>query len=336
MGHRANYVLVEQGKPTMYYTHWGSKEIPALLLAGPERTWEYVQRATPCEELLDSVWAEGGLLIDRDHRRLLFWGGEDILCVPYLRRFLLPALRQLWPEWIVEWALHGVADLADALHIDRATVLAGGVARGFNPDRSISDEMLLENEYQTTLITVRWKDGVVFDYSLTYLPGIILSVGPRLLNVLSRRTPDPLPHERDEDYEGGAFFDLTTQNMWVWDMSTLDPRYLTALPHVWPEWHVRGHVDGMVHQVILSGRDPSDIIIPQEEAIAKLVQTLTMEGPNVPNLGTLLAAATTGKPEGTEIHIAPGFFSVPEPILSVEERQRILQRLFHTSLQMDS
>jgi hypothetical protein len=35
----------------------------------------------------------------------------------------------------------------------------------------------------------------------------------------------------------------------------------------WSGWRIQGHVDGIVRQVQLSGRDPSDIAIPDERAL---------------------------------------------------------------------
>jgi hypothetical protein len=207
--------------------------------------------------------------------------------------------------------------------------LAGDFEEGFDPDTPIADEMLLDREYEATLVTTKWKDGVVLDYRLNYLPGRILSLGPHLLNVLPRREPDPLLHDREEEFGGGAFLDLTTQNLSVWNRSTLDPRYLKALTVAWGGWHVTGHVDGMVHQVVLSGRDPSRIIVPQDEAIARLMQALTVDGPRTPTLVNLTIAAAT-EVAGAKAQIAPGFFDVPGQIISAEERRHILQRLFHT------
>lgn len=300
-----------------------------MLVAGPDRCWNSIQRLAPGNELLNNVWAEGGLLLDRDQRRLLFWGGEEIKYTPCLRRVFLPALRLLWPEWTVEWALYGVADLADALHIDRAMVLTGWVEEGFDPDNPLPDDALLDSEYETTLLTVREQDGMVFDYCVQCLPGAVLSMGPHLLDALTKKKPGTLPHERDEDFDGGAFLDWTTRDLWVWGRSTLDPRYLAALAALWTGWHVAGHCEGIVRQVILSGRDPSPIMVPQDEARAALLKALSTEGPGMPTLTNLVNTITTGMPgEASQVKIASGFFSVPDQILSGEERRQIVQQAF--------
>ena len=49
------------------------------------------------------------------------------------------------------------------------------------------------------------------------------------------------------------------KEVWIWQWRTLDPRYLCALEDHWPGWRIEGHVDGMMRQVQLSGRDPSNV-----------------------------------------------------------------------------
>lgn len=72
MGHRANYVLIADGQPTIYFSRWGALRIPAVVLSGPEATLAYVRQLTPDDSLLDDTWAEGGMLLDLDAHRLLF------------------------------------------------------------------------------------------------------------------------------------------------------------------------------------------------------------------------------------------------------------------------
>lgn len=60
MGHRANYVLIADGQPSIYFSRWGALSIPAVVLSGPEATLAYVHQLTPDDSLLEDTWAEGG------------------------------------------------------------------------------------------------------------------------------------------------------------------------------------------------------------------------------------------------------------------------------------
>ena len=123
LGHRANYVIIENGQAQIFFSRWGAVTIPSVLLSGPERTLAYIRQLTPDESLLDDIWAEGGVLVNIDTQRALFWGGVSISMHPYLRRPLLAALRVLWPGWSIDWAMFGVADLARNCGWDVSQVL---------------------------------------------------------------------------------------------------------------------------------------------------------------------------------------------------------------------
>jgi hypothetical protein len=123
MGNRANYVLIEEGHHQIYFSRWGAPTIPSVLLSGPVATIAFVRALTPDDEILDEVWAEGGMLLDIDNRRLRFFGGVKVASAPYLQRPLLRVLRRLWPGWSVEWALLGIADLALGLGWEIGCVL---------------------------------------------------------------------------------------------------------------------------------------------------------------------------------------------------------------------
>jgi len=335
MGHRANYVLVEKGESTIFYTPWGATVVPEVLLAGFARTRRYAQQLTPHIELMSEVWAEGAALIDDDQHRLLFWGGENIQYEPYLRRALLPALRFLWPGWTVEWAAHGIADLADYLHIDKSTVLTSeDFQEGFRPDDVPSDDDLSswERDGFATIITIKRSDGLVFDYAFSSIPGAILSVGPRLLDfLLAKGKPVVLPHERELlEAEEGAYLDIPAHAMSVWNQSTIDPRYIEALQALWTGWQVDGHVDGIVRQVALSGRDVTSLMIPLDEAVADLVKELTP----VDALPNVFVAVMTSDvtDDADRIEIASGIVATRADLNSVPKVRQILGELFRSAL----
>ena len=53
MGHRANYVVIENGKTEIYYTHWGAVTLPIVLLSGPEGTLEYARELEQKQNLME-------------------------------------------------------------------------------------------------------------------------------------------------------------------------------------------------------------------------------------------------------------------------------------------
>lgn len=69
-------MIIEHGQTQIFFSRWGALTIPSVLLSGPAGTLEYIRQLTPDEALLDNVWAEGGVLVNVDTHRTLFWGGR--------------------------------------------------------------------------------------------------------------------------------------------------------------------------------------------------------------------------------------------------------------------
>jgi hypothetical protein len=339
MGNRATYALVEAGVVRFYYDHWGGHSIPADALAGPEGTAAYLRGLEAADRLLDTVWAEGGLLLDADRRVLLVWGGDALRWTPYLRRPYLPALRRLWPGWRVAWPVLGVVDLARHLGVAEPDVL--GTPRGPAPgeEAPAADETLDrpvardDPDALCTVLTVRGPDGRLTDYALheAAWASAVLAWGPPLLDRLRARGPAPLPSEARAD--AGAYLDGVTRTLWVWEATTLDPRYLAGLGRRRAGWRVRGHTEGLARQVALSGRDPSTVpglVVPEAQAIAELSQELTRDfgydgGTKVPRIADLLRAQAGPDPR---IAITPAALSRHAPALSAAARRRIVNDLF--------
>lgn len=77
MGARANYVLIEGGAISIYYSHWGAQSVPAVVIDGPEATIAYIRELGPDAGLMDDIWAEGGIPLDRSERVMPFHSVAD-------------------------------------------------------------------------------------------------------------------------------------------------------------------------------------------------------------------------------------------------------------------
>ncbi|HYL45046.1 MAG TPA: hypothetical protein VEU97_16815 [Ktedonobacteraceae bacterium] len=348
MGNQANYVIIENGQSHIFYSRWGALTIPSVLLSGPEGTLEYIRQLSPDEALLDNIWAEGGVLMDVDAHRALFWGGDAIALQPYLRRPLLAALSLLWPGWSIDWALFGVADLArnigweisrvlDDEFVDTAFLVGSGAV--------VTEAQLLESLHANdseAILTLRWKTGEVKDYLFLLkesfdkpgthrflaTPYQVLSLGPRLLSILPTESTISLPKEGSgQEPKKGAYVDEEAQTIWIWEGETLDPRYLEAIARRWPGWQVQGHVEGLVRHIILSGRDPAAISVSVQQAIQELIAALTGErGFDPMQLSQVIQQALPPE-EQQGMKFGKGFFSTDTPPLARQERRDVLEHL---------
>ena len=130
MGHRANLAILEHGldgpEHRLYYSHWRARSLGCDLFWGPEHATRFVERQrsqAEGAEWLDEVWAEGGAVIDYTEFRLLWFGGErETNDIPY-RRARLGMMARMWPTWEIQWAEHGIVDLALYLDVPVETVV---------------------------------------------------------------------------------------------------------------------------------------------------------------------------------------------------------------------
>ncbi len=147
MGQRANLVVIENGATDVYYDHWCANRLDTELLWGPDYAAAFARqrKSVPPGPLLDDVWCEGAALIDFDRKRLLWFGGEDVVWDVPRRRALLAMQRAVWRGWNVQWAHGGIADVAVALGRPLAEVLTSiptgwgelGQSAGWPEDNSL-------------------------------------------------------------------------------------------------------------------------------------------------------------------------------------------------------
>ena len=103
MGNRANFVIVKDQDWQLYYSHWAGCRILDALIGGPELALRYAEslRQRAKDQWVDPVWADGGVLVDLDRRRVLFFG-DELMVEMAERRALMSALPDLWSGWQAE------------------------------------------------------------------------------------------------------------------------------------------------------------------------------------------------------------------------------------------
>src|SRR5579862_9888603 len=171
MGARANCVIVEDGRRHIFYGHWTAIHIPAMMLSGPQGTMEQIRGMRPEDQLTDTVWAEGGLVVNCDLQTVVYWGGERYL-IPHVRRYAAPVWQRIWSGWDVTWAVYGQPDIARACGIDPALVIDtefDDQAFLFGSDALIAPGDIVARvesaePWRRELLSVRFPDGTDADY----------------------------------------------------------------------------------------------------------------------------------------------------------------------------
>ncbi|HET9980070.1 MAG TPA: hypothetical protein VFQ32_06490 [Ktedonobacterales bacterium] len=342
MGARANYVIIEDGAIDIYYSHWGAMSVPAVVIDGPKATSDYIRDLSPFDRLMNDTWAEGGILLDADTHTLLFFGGKELPRRPDLRRLFLRAIRLTWPEWLISWATHGVVDFAEYpgvaafLEIDPASVRDTSEYAVEKPYPEAKIRNPHRNPWIWAVITVAWDDGRVTDYTFDDFADGYLIHGPDLLGILRDCAPDILPREDGDGQHvplGGGYIDVTEHVLWAWNDGPVSPTYIERLAHAWPGWRVAENLDGLTHQVRLSGRDPALVAVPVEEAVATLIKELASGLDDSYPLKFAQKIQAQSAPDSTRF--APGFFRVDNPGTPSEERRVHLAHLLEAAVKRD-
>lgn len=74
MGHRANFVVIEQGVAKAWVDNWAGIAAPYELADGPAMALKSLAEYQSTSELLDWAFAEGGYLLDFEQRLAIVFG----------------------------------------------------------------------------------------------------------------------------------------------------------------------------------------------------------------------------------------------------------------------
>ena len=226
MGHRANLVVLREGRWTLYYDHWCANRLSTELLWGPTLATAFVEQRTPTPgRWLDPVWAEGGCVIDHDASVLLWFGGEDTAYEIVARRATLDLMRRVWDGWQIRWAAGGIAEVGGYVGVDPSTFAAPD-----DPEPLTAHTSDFEPQQVVVVRDAQGSTAAQLEgYAEAYLRGE--SGLPELLRLhreASTRWQGDFP-------EGGATLDLVAKTLSCWGTAPISG-FAEQLRRAWPGW----------------------------------------------------------------------------------------------------
>jgi len=323
VGQRANLILTHSdGKYDLYYNHWCANTLPVHLFWGPEYAEEFIREQSPVDESgwLNDIWAEGGAVIDAPNRRLLFYGGEDILSDIPLRNVFLCLIQQVWGGWELRWAYEGIADIAAYVDYPVERVISES-----DVDRAeLSLAPPPDLEWTDTIGSVRFEDGELLLFPLYGGVEGYLMGGPAMLQSIKRSFG--YEHINLEEWttsfpSSGFHIDLPEKTIDVWhaDVYFDLERRLRA---VWRDWTVRDHRSQYEkHLKNISEK----LIVPlqsRESYITLLSQMLLKEYTDP--LSSFLGIVDRLSHGGKEVKVSPSAMSHSHYEIPIEIREKIL------------
>ncbi len=325
MGHRANLVLVEGGSYRLYYCHWCAKSIPNDIFWGPHYAIPFIntQQSVNNDESgwLDEVWAEGGLLVDSDRRYLLLYGGEDLKYDIRLRRVYLGLLQLAWPDWTIEWAHDGIAEIARYVGVQ--------IPETRDDVNPATLEAPQEKEWVSFIGSFVLEDGALRLFPLGYFASSeALLTGPGLLED-ARQRPGFESLQLDDwlkpnDFPAGGFhIDVPKRQIVYW--SAHDPDQLQHIQGAWPGWDVRWLEDRYEDHLALTG---GKLIFPAYavgDLLARLEGMLLSDSSHAIN--AFLSFIQRMSEEGKDMQINPNALSDQPQEITVAVRKQLFDDL---------
>ncbi|MDQ2627934.1 MAG: hypothetical protein M3Y90_13180 [Actinomycetota bacterium] len=236
MGNRANVVVVENSDWRMHYAHCTSYRMLDAFIGGPELALHYATSMEPCPKTqwVDALWADGGAVIDRDRRRLLFFGDELMTAIPE-RRAMLKVLDALWPGWTVSYAYDGVAEIADYV---------GGQPHVYEWSKCPPVKLARNRKAPAQVVSVIDPTGRVRLWPLCWADSQAWN-GPALLDKLPG--PGLARLQLQTHPAGGVHVDVGRKTMAEWH--TADTMGICReLPDLWPGWRTESWADRFEEQ----------------------------------------------------------------------------------------
>jgi hypothetical protein len=253
VGNRANFVVVKDGDWRLYYSHWAGCRMLDALIGGPELALRYARSLRRCakDEWVDPVWADGGAVVDFDHRRVVFFG-EELMVEMRERRALMRVLAAVWPEYAICWAYDGTAELA------------GYVGANLPPhtwDQQPKLRLARDRNGLCHLVSVVDANGHLRMWPLCWHLSKAWH-GPALLDKLPGRGVTRL--RLGTVPEGGVHIDVPRKTLGAWQ--TADTMgFFQALPDLWPGWQTECWDDRYEEQV---ARCAGGLRVPELDLVA--------------------------------------------------------------------
>jgi hypothetical protein len=146
VGHRANFVVIRDGKASAYYDQWAALGAVYEFAAGAVHAARAAELSEPTPELMEWAFAEGGYQIDFDEKLAIVFGypadfaSDDLDDIPADEAAEAVAIDQAlqvgpgeflkvvadrWRSWTLQWDDRGVDAFAE--HLARRAITSVAV-----------------------------------------------------------------------------------------------------------------------------------------------------------------------------------------------------------------
>ncbi|RRJ64407.1 hypothetical protein EHV15_16875 [Paenibacillus oralis] len=324
MGQRANLIMVRNNYYELYYSHWCANTLPKDLFWGEQHAVKFIEMQKRVDESgwLDDVWAEGGAVIDLDKKKLVLYGGEDILYNVPLRNLYLKLMRTIWSGWEIAWAYEGILDLANYVGYPREKILTYGE----DDLKDASLEPPEEKDWVDTIASVMFPQNELLLFPLSGGVEVYLAHGPNMIHEINKSYGYKSIALREWSKEfpvGGFHIDIGRRKLEFWHANDI-PNISHELKAKWSGWEVVHHYGDYESHLKSTAGQLQFQNIDQHQLLADLKSQLLWESSNP--VDTITYFAKKEAEAGRNVEINPHALRYDTYELSREIKEEILRR----------
>lgn len=279
MSEPAIFVLIHDGQKQYFADHWAHSSLHREIAWGPEALETWLAADEEIDDWSDE--ASGGVVVDFDNQRMVWYGEDSMLSVPRVAKVFDQLLQAAWPGYEIKYASRGLMDLAEAagepdaedyddeLHSRSTSVRDAAGIYWDDDDEDEEVEYEFDEDNPHAWVTLIDSEGAVRHRRLSEVSSDLIHGHASGLNQLAELPAAEIPEE--SIVTEGMWIDQSCQEIGFWG-NRKSVACFEQIQKSWEGWNVKWAEEGYSDQCSVSG--PSGVPMTEEQALGKVIPTI--------------------------------------------------------------
>jgi hypothetical protein len=282
MSEPAVFVLIRDGEKRFFEDRWADAFLFREILWGPDELERWLTESEEIDDWADE--ASGGVVVDFDNRRMVWYGDEAMLEIPRVASAYDQLLQASWSGFDVEFGSRGMVDLAAAAgqsdvddyddeSEERCSTVRQAIGYYDDDDQDAEYDDEPENEYDDddtrAWITLVDSEGAVRHRNVDAISDDLIRGQESAIAQLADLPDAEIP--RESVVTEGMWIDQPRREIGFWG-GRLAKASFPKMRQSWGGWTVRWAEQGYADQCAVSG--PAGIPMSDAEALGTIAPTI--------------------------------------------------------------
>jgi hypothetical protein len=273
MGQRANYIVKDYNRQTIYYNHWRANCITADLYLGEKRFLQFLDKCQLTDTILNEPWIEGCVIVDISKKELYFWTLHFSQETSVINCYLI-ALAEKWKGWNIQLLTNRMYDSERILGIDYISKQELPKLDRRSTESVTNDKV---EEWVIALIVIK-RDQNLF---VTKTGGLnkeeIISYGQEIIRLLEDKPAYKLPKEGEEEWIDCVVIDTVQKKLLI---SESVFGLWEQCKGLWEGYEFMMGDYGYCKMLELVGIETSHLLLPHDKVIEDFSDLITVHNDN--------------------------------------------------------